>query len=123
MPNRTKDTPGQKLFLSLYRSIIYEQEAAKVTVPPGAGGGSSERATGRWLDGTSRRLKEGFSVRLRDLREELGLTQQRLADIADLTVTAVAMSERGERAPSLDTAMRLCWALDVAAGLSLENLS
>ena len=52
---------------------------------------------------------------------ELGLTQQRLADIADLTVTAVAMAERGERAPSLDTAMRLCWALDIAAGVTLED--
>jgi DNA-binding XRE family transcriptional regulator len=70
----------------------------------------------------SRHLKESFSVRLRELREELGLTQQRLADIADLTVTAVAMAERAERTPSLDTAMRLCWALDVAAGVTLEDL-
>ena len=59
----------------------------------------------------------------RDRREELGLTQQELADTAGLTATAVAMIERGERAPSLDTATRLCWALDVAAGASVEELA
>ena len=61
-------------------------------------------------------LKEKFSTGLRKRREELGLTQQKLADIAELTVTAVAMIERGERAPNLDTAARLCWALGMAAG-------
>ena len=120
---KKRDTPGQKLLMGLHRAIVYDEKAEKVAVPPGASGRSAERATKRWLEGMSRCLKEGFSARLRELREELGLTQQRLADIADLTVTAVAMAERGERAPSLDTAMRLCWALDVAAGVALEDLS
>jgi DNA-binding XRE family transcriptional regulator len=52
----------------------------------------------------------------RSARDRLGITQQRLSEIAELPVTGVAMIERGERVPNLDTAARICWALDVAAG-------
>lgn len=55
-------------------------------------------------------------------REQLGLTQQELAGIAALTVTAVATIERGEWEPNLDTATQLCWALDVVAGITPEDL-
>lgn len=120
---KTKGTPGQKLWLGLYRADLYDHEAEKIPVPPGASRLNPERATKRWLEGMSRDLKERFSKELRKRREELGLTQQGLADIAELTVTAVAMIERGERAPNLDTAARLCWALDVAAGVTLEELA
>jgi DNA-binding XRE family transcriptional regulator len=64
----------------------------------------------------SRRFKESFSGKLREARESAGLTQQQLSEIADLSITGLAMIERGERAPSLDTAARICWALDVASG-------
>jgi DNA-binding XRE family transcriptional regulator len=120
---KKKDTPGQKLWLTLYRAVFYAQQAEELAVPPGASRSSPEQATKRWLEGMSRHLKEKFSSDLRKQREELRLTQQQLADKAALTVTAVAMTERGERAPSLDTATRLCWALDVAAGVTLEDLS
>jgi DNA-binding XRE family transcriptional regulator len=120
---KTKDTPGQKLWLGLYRADLYDHEAEKMPVPLGASRLNSERAIQRWLQGMSRHLKESFPTGLRKRREELGLTQQELADIAELTVTAVAMIERGERAPNLDTAARLCWALDVAAGVTLEQLA
>jgi len=119
---KKKETPGQKLWLGLYRADHYNQEVEKLVVPPGASKLSPERATRRWLEGMSRNLKNSFPKGLRARREELGLTQQELADIAELTVTAVAMIERGERAPNLDTAARLCWALDVAAGVTLEEL-
>jgi len=120
---RTKCTPGQKLWLSLYRADLYDQEAEKMDVSPAAPGLNPERATKRWFQGMSRHLKESFRAGLRQRRKELGLTQQQLADIAGLTSTAVAMIERGERSPNLDTAARLCWALDVAAGVTLEELS
>jgi DNA-binding XRE family transcriptional regulator len=111
---KTKYTPGQKLWLSLYRADLYDQEAAKIDVPSAAPRLNPERATKRWLQGMSRHLKKSFPAGLRQRREELGLTQQELADIAGLTSTAVAMIERGERLPNLDTVARLCWALDVA---------
>jgi DNA-binding XRE family transcriptional regulator len=117
-----KDTPGQKLWLGLYRADLYDQQAGKIAVPPGATRLDPQRATKRWLEGMSRHLKESFPAGLRERREQLGLTQQQLADIAQLTVTAVAMIERGERVPNLDTAARLCWALDAAAGVTPNEL-
>src|SRR5262245_44176166 len=104
---KKKDTPGQKLWLSLYRAEHYDEEAEKIVVSPSTPKLNPERVTRRWLEGMSRSLKERFSSGLRKRREELGLTQQDLAEIAELTVTAVAMIERGERAPNLDTATRL----------------
>jgi DNA-binding XRE family transcriptional regulator len=120
---KKKDTPGQKLWLGLYRADLYDQQADKIIVPPGAPRLNPEGATRRWFEGMSRHLKESFPMGLRKRREELGLTQQGLADIAKLTVTAVAMIERGERVPNLDTAARLCWALDMAAGVTPEDLT
>jgi DNA-binding XRE family transcriptional regulator len=117
-----KNTPGQKLWLGLYRADLYDQQANNIIVPPGSLKLDPERMARRWLEGMSRHLKESFPTGLRKLREELHLTQQKVADIAELTVTAVAMIERGERAPNLDTAARLCWALDVAAGVTPEDL-
>lgn len=120
---KKQDTPGQKLWLGLYRADVYDQEAEKIFVPPGSPRLNPERATQRWLEGMSRHLKESFPTGLRERREELGLTQQELADIAELTVTGVAMIERGERAPNLDTAARLCWALDAAASVTPAELT
>jgi transcriptional regulator with XRE-family HTH domain len=54
-----------------------------------------------------------FSVRLRTLRREAGLTQRALAEAAGLSPNYVARLERGELAPSLDTAARLAGALGV----------
>jgi DNA-binding XRE family transcriptional regulator len=120
---KKKNTPGQKLWLALYRADRYDQEAEMIVEPPGSARFDPDRMTKRWLEGMSRHLKESFPAGLRRRREELNLTQQKLADIAQLTVTAVAMIERGERAPNLDTAARLCWALDVAAGVAVEDLT
>ena len=119
---KKKDTPGQKLWLGLYRADIYDKEAEKIIAPPGSSRLTPASVTKRWLEGMSRQLKERFSTSLRKCRVEAGMTQQELADIAELTVTAVAMIERGERAPNLDTVTRLCWALDVAAGVTPEQL-
>ena len=84
--------------------------------PPTAGRMDPERATEKWLRGMSRHIKETFPEKFRRAREAAGLTQQQLSEIADLSVTGLAMIERGERTPSLDTAARICWALDVASG-------
>jgi len=114
---RRKTTPGQDVWLALYRADLYDEKAKGMVVPPNAAKHNVERVTRRWLEGMSRHLKEAYSTQLRREREKLGLTQQELAEKAELTVTAVAMIERKERIPNLDTAARLCWALDVAAGV------
>jgi DNA-binding XRE family transcriptional regulator len=122
MPRR-KNTPGQKLWLSLYRADALDREAATIVLPKGTPRLDPERATKRWLEGQSRHLKASFPAELRKCREEVGLTQSELGNIAELTSTAVAMIERGERLPNLDTAARLCWALDWAAGVTADDLT
>jgi len=118
----SRPTPGQRLWLSLYRADQYDEQAAAIAVPPKAPKSNANRATQKWLVGMSRHLRSAFPASLREAREAVGLTQQDLCEIAELSVTAVAMIERGERLPNIDTAARLCWAIDVAAGVSFEDL-
>ena len=119
----TVETPGQRLWLSLYQADQYDQQAAAITPSPRAGRMDPERATQKWLQWMSRHFKECFPDKLRRARETAGLTQQQLSHVAGLSVTGLAMIERGERAPSLDTAARICWALDVASGNGLADPS
>ncbi len=118
-PVSKAQTAGEVLWRSLYRASIYDKQAAAVAAVVSGKGMTPELATRRWLEGMSRHLKESFPEKLRSARERLSTTQQRLSEIAELSVTGLAMIERGERLPSLDTAARICWALDVAAGGTL----
>ena len=65
-----------------------------------------DRATRKWLEGMSRHLKSSFPEKLRLTREDAGLTQKQLAERVQMSTTGLAMIERGERAPNLDTAAR-----------------
>jgi len=116
-----KETVGAALWLSLYRASVYDEQAATVGAAASGKGMTPELATQRWLQGMSRHLKQSFPERLRNERERLGITQQRLSDVADLSVTGLAMIERGERVPNLDTAARICWALDVVSGVAPQQ--
>ena len=120
---KSMDTPGQKLWLSLYRAEEYQKRSANL--PEGTDKLQTDvnRATRNWLAGMSSHMRKKFPEQLRSQREKVGITQQQLADIAELSVTAVAMIERGERSPNLDTAARLCWALDAAAGVTIADLT
>jgi len=113
---RTKQTPGQRLWLSLCRADDYDQQAAAIQPPQTAGRMDPQRAAQSWLQGVSKQIKESFPDKFRQAREGAGLTQQQLSEIAEMSVTGLAMIERGERTPNLDTAARICWALDVASG-------
>jgi DNA-binding XRE family transcriptional regulator len=103
---------GENLWLGLYRAGEYKAQASNMQVPAGKGM-TPELATQRWLDGMARNLERSFPEKLRSAREHAGITQQRLAETAQLSVTGLAMIERGERIPGLDTATRICWALDM----------
>ena len=52
--------------------------------------------------------------RVRQLRTRAGMTQERLAERAEISVSFLSMIERGERSPHLDTLDRLALALEVA---------
>lgn len=56
-----------------------------------------------------------FAANLRRLREDRGLSQERLAHHADLNTTHVAKIERTEREPGVRTVAKLADALGVPA--------
>ena len=62
-----------------------------------------------------------FSARLKELRLELGLSQQELAGKVGLTHTAIGLWEQGKRTPNLDAVIALAKffgvSLDYIAGL------
>lgn len=55
-----------------------------------------------------------FGLRLKELREQAGLTQPQLADRAKLSKAGVADLEQGRREPSWSTVQALCAALGVS---------
>jgi transcriptional regulator with XRE-family HTH domain len=56
---------------------------------------------------------EAFGSRLKQLRQDAGLTQKELAERAGLTLEGVAQLERGRRKPSWETVLALAKALGV----------
>ncbi len=68
------------------------------------------------------RLAAAFGKRVRARRIELNLTQEQLAEAADLHPTYISNVERGYRVPTLPTIVRLATALDVDAGSLIDRL-
>lgn len=54
-----------------------------------------------------------FNKKLKKLREEKGLSQAELAKMAGVSQTAISDVETGSKMPKLDTAMKICKALNV----------
>lgn len=63
-----------------------------------------------------------FSANLRRIREELGLSQERLAHSADLHVSHVAKIERREREPGVRAVSKLARALKVSASELFDGI-
>jgi transcriptional regulator with XRE-family HTH domain len=59
-----------------------------------------------------------LGIRVRQLRDEAGLSQERLAELAEMHRTYISSIERGQQNISLTILIRLATALDV----SLERL-
>lgn len=64
-----------------------------------------------------------FGERIRVLRTERGLTQERLAGKADLTTGFVNAVEHGRKVPSLTTILKLARALEVNAADLLSDFT
>src|SRR5436190_19046644 len=62
-----------------------------------------------------------FAGRLRELREQKGLTQDQLATLAGVKRDAVARWESGRREPSWSNVVALCRVLHVRADAFLEK--
>jgi transcriptional regulator with XRE-family HTH domain len=55
-----------------------------------------------------------FGKRLREIRQDKGISQMELGDRINVTATYIGRIERGERSPSLPTIARLAHALSVS---------
>ncbi len=64
-----------------------------------------------------------FAENVKQRREAGGLSQERLAELAQLHRTTVGLIERLERRPSLDTALKLADALQVENFLELLGVA
>jgi transcriptional regulator with XRE-family HTH domain len=60
-------------------------------------------------------LRTQFGNNLKAQRQRAGLSQERLAELADLDRTEISLLERGQRMPRLDTIVSL------TRGLSLRS--
>lgn len=58
---------------------------------------------------------KAFGVIVRRLRTKRGLTQEKLAELAELNVSYIGFLERGENVPTLTIVLNLARALDVHA--------
>ena len=63
-----------------------------------------------------------FGKRVKAAREDKGLTQEKLAELLDLSPTHVSVIERGVKAPRLDTFVRLANTLGVSADELLQDV-
>jgi transcriptional regulator with XRE-family HTH domain len=63
-----------------------------------------------------------FGLRLRQQREAKGLTQERLAEKANLDQTYISGIERGLRNPGIKNVVRLARALGISAPQLLEGV-
>ncbi|MBU0568601.1 helix-turn-helix domain-containing protein [bacterium] len=67
------------------------------------------------------KLKKVLGTRVRQLRNQLGLTQEALSEKADLDWRSIGSVERGERNLSLDSLERVSQALGVTPAYLLET--
>lgn len=58
-------------------------------------------------------LRKKFGKRLRTLRRQAGLTQEQLAEAAEISVDFLSLIERGINAPSFENLDKLATALGV----------
>jgi transcriptional regulator with XRE-family HTH domain len=69
------------------------------------------------------RALQTFGERVRARRNELGLSQESLADVAGLHWTFVGQVERGRRNLSLHNLLKLAEALEIDPGKLVEGLA
>jgi transcriptional regulator with XRE-family HTH domain len=63
-----------------------------------------------------------FGKVLRQIREEKGLTQEKIAELANVDRTYIYRLETGQRSPSLSIIFRIAKALKISPGTLLDRV-
>ena len=67
-------------------------------------------------------LTEKVGKRIRKYRMQAGLSQEKLAELADCHFTFIGQIERGEKGATLDTLYRISSVLEIPLSRLLENI-
>lgn len=59
--------------------------------------------------------------RIREERQKLNLTQEKLSEAINVSTTYIGQIERGERCPTLDTLIKICNSLGVSIDYLLHD--
>jgi transcriptional regulator with XRE-family HTH domain len=68
-------------------------------------------------------IGEIFGATVRRLRENLGWTQEQLAEVAEMSATYIGFIERGENVPTLTIILKLADALGVTPAQLIADVS
>lgn len=68
------------------------------------------------------RIHQNFGKRIKEIRSQRGLTQERLADAIGVDRSYMGFVERGERNPTLDKIARIAKALKVSLSELFEKV-
>ena len=67
-------------------------------------------------------VKAKFGKVVREIRQERGLTQEKLAELAEVDRTYVYRIETGKRSPSIEVLFRIAEALKMTPGQLLDKV-
>jgi transcriptional regulator with XRE-family HTH domain len=62
------------------------------------------------------RIRAGLGQRIREARQQRGLTTRQLGEVAGLTYAFISQLERGLATPSISSLLRIIYALDITIG-------
>jgi transcriptional regulator with XRE-family HTH domain len=68
-------------------------------------------------------IAAAFGQRLKQVRQDRGMTQEQLAEAAELHPTFISNVERGYRVPTVATLLRLASGLAVSPGSLVDTLA
>lgn len=74
-------------------------------------------------DAAESKILQDFGSKIRNLRQQAGLSQEELASRANVHRTYVGMVERGEKNATLITLLRIAAALEADVACLVEGLS
>ncbi len=68
-------------------------------------------------------IRYEIGSRIKQLRIKKGLSQEKLAELAELNMSYIGQVERGEKNPSVETVYRICRAMDADMSQLFKNLT